>query len=112
MARLGAADAPGAGRVAQLNSGSATVGARIRARRRCEFGSAHEQKRAQEVDAIEPRNQGGSDDLSNLQALCFRGLQVSDALRGRDQKGKVAATSERRISRVWGSMGEGSQPIC
>jgi 5-methylcytosine-specific restriction endonuclease McrA len=24
------------------------------------------------VDPIVPRNQGGSDDLSNLQALCFR----------------------------------------
>jgi hypothetical protein len=30
------------------------------------------QQRALEVDPIVPRNQGGSDDLSNLQALCFR----------------------------------------
>ena len=29
-------------------------------------------QRALEVDQIVPRNQGGSDDLSNLQALCFR----------------------------------------
>jgi hypothetical protein len=29
-----------------------------------------------------------------------------------DQNGKVAATSERRISRVSGSMGEGSKPMC
>jgi hypothetical protein len=29
-------------------------------------------QRALEVDHIVPRNQGGSDDLSNLQALCFR----------------------------------------
>ena len=42
----------------------------------------------------------------------FRGLQASDALRGTDQKGKVAATSERRISRVSGSMGERSKPMC
>ena len=41
-----------------------------------------------------------------------RVLQASDALRGTDQKGKVAATSERRISRVSVSMGEGSKPMC
>ena len=29
-------------------------------------------QRALEVDHIVPRNQGGSDDLSNLQSLCFR----------------------------------------
>jgi hypothetical protein len=29
-------------------------------------------QRALEVDPIVPKNQGGSDDLSNLQALCFR----------------------------------------
>jgi hypothetical protein len=39
-------------------------------------------------------------------------MPASDALRGTDQKGKVAATSERRISRVSGSMGEGSKPMC
>ena len=29
-------------------------------------------QRALKVDPIVPRNQGGSDDLSNLQFLCFR----------------------------------------
>ena len=33
------------------------------------------------------------------------------SLRRSDQNGKVAATSERRISRVSGSMGEGSKPM-
>ncbi len=42
-----------------------------RARSRCELcGISHEIK-ALEVDHIVPRNSGGSDDLSNLQALCY-----------------------------------------
>jgi len=66
-----------------------------RARGRCECCGAHEHQRALEVDHIVPKNQGGSDDLSNLQALCFRcnagkrdtdctdfrGLQASYAVR-------------------------------
>jgi ATP adenylyltransferase len=43
-----------------------------RARGRCECCGAHEHQRALEVDNIIPRNQGGSDDITNLQALCFR----------------------------------------
>jgi 5-methylcytosine-specific restriction endonuclease McrA len=42
------------------------------ARGRCERCGAHEHQRALEVDHIVPSNQGGSDDLSNLQGLCFR----------------------------------------
>ena len=43
-----------------------------RAKGRCECCGAHEHQRALEVDHIIPKNHGGSDDLSNLQALCFR----------------------------------------
>ena len=42
------------------------------ARGRCECCGAHEHQRALEVVHIIPRNQGGSDAISNLQALCFR----------------------------------------
>ncbi|WP_416233304.1 HNH endonuclease [Cyanobium gracile] len=42
------------------------------ARGRCECFGAHEHQRALEVDHILPRNQGGSDAITNLQALCFR----------------------------------------
>jgi diadenosine tetraphosphate (Ap4A) HIT family hydrolase/5-methylcytosine-specific restriction endonuclease McrA len=38
---------------------------------RCELCGASAEDRALEVDHIVPRNVGGSDDLSNLQALCF-----------------------------------------
>jgi 5-methylcytosine-specific restriction endonuclease McrA len=53
-------------------SGSIKYRVLTRAKGRCEYCGAHEQQRALEVDHIVPRNQGGSDDLSNLQALCFR----------------------------------------
>jgi len=52
--------------------GSVKYRVHTRARGRCECCGAHEHQRALEVDHIIPRNQGGSDDISNLQALCFR----------------------------------------
>jgi hypothetical protein len=42
-----------------------------RAMFRCELCGATAEDRALEVDHIVPRNWGGSDDLSNLQALCY-----------------------------------------
>jgi hypothetical protein len=39
---------------------------------RCECCGAHEHQWALEVAPIIPRNQGGYDAISNLQALCFR----------------------------------------
>ena len=53
-------------------SGSIKYRVLTRAKGRCECCGAHEHQRALEVDHIVPRNQGGSDELSNLQALCFR----------------------------------------
>lgn len=43
-----------------------------RARYRCELCGISAAEMALEVDHIEPRSMGGSDDLSNLQALCYR----------------------------------------
>ncbi|MCP9862597.1 HNH endonuclease [Synechococcus sp. Cruz-7E5] len=42
------------------------------ARGRRECCGAHEHQRALEVDHTIPKNQGGSDAITNLQALCFR----------------------------------------
>lgn len=42
-----------------------------RARFRCELCGTIDEEKALEVDHIVPRNLGGSDDISNLQALCF-----------------------------------------
>ena len=53
-------------------SGSVKYRVLTRARGRCECCGAHEHQRALEVDHIIPTNQGGSDAITNLQALCFR----------------------------------------
>ncbi len=53
-------------------SGSVNYRVHRCARGRCECCGAHEHQRALEVDHIIPRNQGSSDDITNLQALCFR----------------------------------------
>jgi predicted restriction endonuclease len=58
-------------------SGSVKYRVLTRARGRCECCGAHEQQRALEVDHIVPKNQGGSDSITNLQALCFRVVQAS-----------------------------------
>lgn len=42
-----------------------------RASTRCELCGVSNSERALEVDHIVPRNHGGSDDLANLQALCY-----------------------------------------
>lgn len=42
-----------------------------RARYRCELCGAHEEQAAMHVDHIIPRARGGSDELSNFQALCI-----------------------------------------
>ena len=53
-------------------SGSVKYRVLTRAQCRCECCGAHEHQRALEVDHINPKNQCGSDAISNLQALCFR----------------------------------------
>jgi ATP adenylyltransferase len=53
-------------------SGSVKYRVLTRAQGRCEYCGAHEHQRALEVDHIIPKNQGGSDEITNLQALCFR----------------------------------------
>jgi len=82
-------------------SGSVKYRVLTRARGRCECCGAHEHQRALEVDHIVPRNQGGSDDLSNLQALCFRcnaGKRDTDAT---DFRGLQASYARREAGCVF-----------
>jgi len=82
-------------------SGSIKYRVFTRARGRCECSGAHEHQRALEVDHIVPRNQGGSDDLSNLQALCFRcnaGKRDTDST---DFRGLQASYAHRQDSCVF-----------
>ena len=53
-------------------SGSLKYRVLTRARGRCECCGAHEHQRDLEMDHTIPKNQGGSDAISNLQALYFR----------------------------------------
>lgn len=52
-------------------SGSIRFNILKRARSRCELCGINAERKALEVDHIVPRNKGGSDDPSNLQALCY-----------------------------------------
>ena len=52
-------------------SGSIRFNILKRARSRCELCGISAERKALEVDHIVPRNKGGSDDPSNLQALCY-----------------------------------------
>jgi 5-methylcytosine-specific restriction endonuclease McrA len=54
-----------------LISGSLKFEVLKRAKTRCEACGASNEEKALEVDHIVPRNKGGTDDLSNLQALCY-----------------------------------------
>ena len=52
-------------------SGSIRYQVLTRAKSRCELCGIPNDQKALEVDHIIPRNKGGSDDTSNLQALCY-----------------------------------------
>lgn len=76
-------------------SGSVKYRVLTRAKGRCECCGAHEHQRALEVDHIVPKNQGGSDDLSNLQALCFRCNAAKRDTDSTDFRGVQASYAKR-----------------
>ncbi len=81
-----------------------------KARGRCECCGAHEHQRALEVDHIIPRQQGASDDISNLQALCSR---CNAGKRGTDRtdfRGVQTSYSHREAGCVFCAL-EGSSRV-
>jgi len=82
-------------------SGSIKYRVLTRAKGRCECCGAHEHQRALEVDHIVPRNQGGSDDLSNLQALCFRCNAAKRDTDSTDFRGLQASYASREVGCVF-----------
>ncbi|MCP9826918.1 HNH endonuclease [Synechococcus sp. L2F] len=82
-------------------SGSVKYKVLTRARGRCECCGAHEHQRALEVAPIIPKNQGGSDAISNLQALCFRcnaGKRDTDST---DFRGLLSSNGHREAGCVF-----------
>jgi ATP adenylyltransferase len=66
-----------------------------RAAFRCELCGASAEDRALEVDHIVPRNFGGSDDLSNLQSLCYSCNAMKRDRDTTDFRGMTARYRER-----------------
>jgi len=60
------------------------------ARGRCELCGVPAEERFLEVDHIVPRSKGGTDDLANLQALCFRCNQIKGNRDDTDLRGSTA----------------------
>ena len=67
-----------------------------RAGRRCELCGISADERWLEVDHILPRRHGGTDDISNLQALCYK----CNANKGARDDSDLRAVRERMADRV------------
>jgi ATP adenylyltransferase len=77
-------------------SGTARYEVLRRAGFRCDLCGISAEERALEVDHILPRRHGGTDDLSNLQALCYK----CNANKGARDDSDLRAVRERMADRV------------
>ncbi|MCW3797406.1 HIT domain-containing protein [Sphingomonas sp. BN140010] len=93
-------------RQGRLISGSVRYEVLKRARFRCELCGTPADEKALEVDHIIPRNHGGSDDIINLQALCYT---CNAAKRDRDDtdlRGNSKIYDERETGCLFCEVGE------
>ena len=88
-------------------SGSVRYEVFKRAKHRCELCGAHEANAALHIDHIIPRSKGGSDDLSNFQALC---VTCNTSKRDRDDtdfRGIVSSYGHRENECIFCELGAG-----
>jgi diadenosine tetraphosphate (Ap4A) HIT family hydrolase/5-methylcytosine-specific restriction endonuclease McrA len=76
-----------------------------RASQRCELCGVADHIRGLEVDHILPRNKGGAEDISNLQALCFRCNATKRDTDDTDFRGLAQAYAHRQGSCVFCDVG-------
>ena len=76
-----------------------------RAAFRCELCGVSAEVRALEVDHILPRNHGGTDDLSNLQSLCYSCNAMKRDRDDTDFRGVSASYHERELGCVFCDIG-------
>jgi ATP adenylyltransferase len=76
-----------------------------RARHRCELCGVLEEFRGLEVDHIIPRNKGGTDDVSNLQALCYSCNATKRDRDDTDFRGMAASYEDREPSCLFCTIG-------
>ena len=72
-----------------------------RARYRCELCGISAEYKALEVDHIIPRNKGGTDDASNLQALCYSCNSTKRDRDNTDFRGIAARYGDRQLECVF-----------
>jgi ATP adenylyltransferase len=78
-----------------------------RAKFRCELCGISAEKKALEVDHILPRNNGGSDDISNLQALCYTCNAMKRDRDDTDFRGMADSYEKRKKGCVFCKIGNG-----
>ena len=88
-------------------SGSVRYNVLKRAKHRCELCGGHEDQVALHVDHIIPRSKGGSDDISNFQALCVTCNTNKRDTDDTDFRGILDSYSDREADCIFCELGAG-----
>ena len=88
-------------------SGSIRYNVLRRAKHRCELCGGHEEQVALHVDHIIPRSKGGTDDISNFQALCMTCNTNKRDTDDTDFRGILDSYSDRETGCIFCKLGAG-----